>query len=121
MNKQRSTIGSLQIAIIVLAVATAVIHFYLAFARLIPELGFGGGVPFILNGIGYLVLVGALYAPSAALVPRRSLIRWVLMGYTALTVLLWVFIGSRDAIAYIDKIIEVALILLLFMDSRQNT
>ena len=112
MSKQRSALGSLQIAIIVLAVATAVIHFYLAFARLIPELGFGGGVPFILNGIGYLILVGALYAPSAALAPRRSLIRWVLIGYTALTLLLC---------AYVDKIIEVALILLLFVDSRQNT
>lgn len=120
MNKQRSTLGSLQIAIIVLAVATALIHLYLAFVRLIPDLGFAGGVPFILNGIGYLVLVAALYAPSAALAPHRSLIRWVLVGYTALTVLLWVFIGSRDTIAYIDKLIEIVLIVLLFVDTRQD-
>ena len=120
MAEQRPHIGALQIAVMVLAAATAFIHLYLAFASLIPQMGFGGGLPFILNGVGYLVLVSLLYLPVAALARWRSLIRWALIGYTALTVILWVAIGSRDTLAYMDKIIEITLIVLLFLDSRQS-
>jgi hypothetical protein len=120
VSRQRPKIGALQIAIILLATATAIIHLYLAFAILIPHMGKGGGAPFILNGIGYFVLLGALYLPLAVLDRWRSLVHWVFIGYTALTVVLWFAIGTRDTIAYIDKIIEVMLIVLLFLDSRQT-
>lgn len=105
----RTRIGGLQIAIMLLALATAAIHLWL-------------GVPnnllmFILNGIGYLVLVTALYLPQ--LRQYQSLIRWVLIIYTAITVIAWIAIGERSTIAYVDKLIEVALIVLLFIDGRR--
>jgi hypothetical protein len=51
----------------------------------------------------------------------RRLVRYALIAYTALTVILWVIGGSRIPIAYIDKAIEVVLIVLLWIESRQAT
>ena len=47
----------------------------------------------------------ALYLPQ--LKPRQGAIRWVLIGYTALTILLWIIAGERSGIAYLDKFIEI--------------
>lgn len=111
MNQTRTQIGTLQIAIILLTVATAVIHFTLVFPSAL----------FILNGLGYLALLAALYLPIPQFTAYRRLIRWALLGYTALTIVLWVIMGSRDLIAYIDKAIEVVLIILLWGESRQSS
>ena len=111
MYQTRTQMGLLQIGIIVLTLATAIIHFTLTFPSAM----------FILNGLGYLVLLAALYLPIPQLARHRRLVRWVLLGYTALTVVLWVFMGSRELIAYIDKPIEVLLIILLWLESRQDT
>ena len=43
-----------------------------------------------------------------------------LIAFTAVTVIGWVAFGERSAIAYIDKIIELALIVLLWMDARRS-
>lgn len=99
----------IQIGIILLTIATAVIHLVLG----IPN----GLFMFILNGIGYLALLVALYLPQ--LKSQQKLVRWVLIGYTAVTVLGWVFVGGRTPIAYIDKLIEVALIALLYIEGRK--
>lgn len=107
MTQARSRFGALQISIIVLTVTTAVIHFALAFDWL-----------FIANGVGYLALLAALYAPVPALVPYRQWARWGLMLYTAVTVVMWIFIGARTAIAYVDKLIEVLLIALLWLEDQ---
>ena len=111
MKQTQTHIGPLQIGIILLTVATAVTHFTLVFPSVL----------FILNGLGYLVLLAALYLPIPQLASYRGLIRWALLGYTALTVVLWVIGGSRTPIAYIDKVIELALIMLLWLESRQGS
>ena len=111
MSTVKTKFGPLQIAIIFLTVATALIHIWLA----IPS----NLIMFYLNGLGYIVLVVALYLPRFA--QRRNMIRWILMGYTAVTILGWVVIGERITIAYIDKLIELALIGLLWVESRQTT
>jgi hypothetical protein len=49
---------------------------------------------FILNGLGYLTLLAALYLPIPRLVPYRRIVRLTLTGYATLTILLWVAIGS---------------------------
>jgi len=74
---------------------------------------------FILNGLGYLTLLAALYAPVPRLARYRNVARWTLIFYTALTVILWVVIGERTAIGYADKVIEISLIVLLLIESRQ--
>lgn len=99
----------LSLAIVLLAVATAVIHLALGIPNNLPL--------FILNGIGYLVLVVALYLPQ--LERYQNPIRWALILYTAVTILGWVAVGARNAIAYVDKVIEVALIVCLFLERRK--
>ena len=102
--------AALRAGIVLLTLATAVIHLQLAF----PDPGF------ILNGLGYLALLAALYLPVPRLGHRRNVVRWVLIGYTALTILLWVLLGARTPIGYVDKAIEVALIALLLLEAARS-
>ncbi|MCS6844770.1 MAG: hypothetical protein NZ528_10710 [Caldilineales bacterium] len=111
MTTTKPTFGPLQIGIALLTVATAVIHLVLAVPNQL--------VLFYLNALGYLALLAALYLPIAALAPYRHLVRWALIAYTAVTVIAWAAIGDRSAIAYADKAIEVALIVLLLLEGRQ--
>lgn len=107
-------LGSLQYAIIILTVVTAVIHLVLGVA-------FGEVNPlFILNGIGYLVLVVALYfVPQLA--AQRSLVRWALILFTAVTFILYFVFNWPDIwgpIGLLDKAIELVLIILLWLDKN---
>ena len=94
---------------IVLTAGTATIHIYL---------GLQGFPLFVLNGLGYLGLLAVLILPIPRISDYKSLIRWVLVGYTALTIFLWILVGTRNAIGYVDKVIEVCLIALLLIDAR---
>ena len=100
----------LRIGVIVLAVGTALIHLYL---------GLQGFPLFILNGLGYLTLLAALTLPIPRISEYRNLTRWVLVGYAALTIFLWILVGARNAIGYTDKIIELALLALLLLEARR--
>ena len=106
MQKTQTTLGPVQIGILLLALATAGIHIFLA----IPA----NLVMFYLNGIGYIVLALALFLPQFK--NYRGQIRWVLIAFTLVTIIGWVAVGERSTIAYIDKIIEVALLVLLWLD-----
>ena len=114
-----SRIGTLQIGIIVLTIATALIHLGLAYAQL--SIGMMGGIMFVLNGLGYLGLLVALYfkLPIELITKNHSLVRWAFIAFTAVTILGWLAIGTRNEIGYADKAIEVVLIVLLFVESRQ--
>jgi hypothetical protein len=101
----------LRIGVIVLTVGTALIHLYL---------GLQGFPLFILNGLGYLALLAALILPIPVISDYRSLTRWVLVGYAALTIFLWILVGARNSIGYADKIIELALIVLLVLKARNS-
>jgi hypothetical protein len=107
-------IGPLQIGIIVLTLITAMIHLIVLNVRM-----GAADLPFILNGLGFLTLLAALYLPLPIVKDRRSLVRWIMIGFTAITILAWVAIGSRDAIGYFTKLVEVALIVLLWLDGRR--
>jgi hypothetical protein len=74
---------------------------------------------FLLNGIGYLVLVTALYLP--ALAQYRPIIRWLLIIFAALTIVMYLLVnGLRpNPLGIFDKLAEIALIVLLFIDGRQ--
>jgi hypothetical protein len=96
-----------------LVLATAFIHFYLNFVM--GKLD----ILFTLNGLGYLGL-GALYLlPWQVLQPYRGWIRAALIGFTLLTIILWVFLGQPyTIIGYVDKVIELLLLLLLVLERR---
>ena len=101
----------LRIGIILLTVGTALIHLYL---------GLKGFPLFILNGLGYLTLLAALTLPIPRVSDYRNLTRWVLVGYAALTIFLWILVGARNSIGYTDKVIELALISLLLIEASRS-
>ena len=111
MTTTASSTPAIRLGIIVLTVATAAIHLYLGL--------FAGLTLFILNGLGYLALLIALYAPIPPLEPYKNVARWVLIAYAALTVVLWIVIGERSLIGYLDKLIEASLITLLLLEQRK--
>ncbi|HKF96460.1 MAG TPA: hypothetical protein VKB96_18085 [Gammaproteobacteria bacterium] len=147
-SRRFSAIGTLQIVIIVLAVITALVHLQRGIGFLgggppggarpagqagPPPGGSGQGgfnimamlpIPlpylFLLNGIGYLVLVTALYLPQ--LRQYQPVVRWLLIAFAAVTVIMYFAIsGFRiNPIGLLTKAVEVALIVLLLIDGRQS-
>ena len=114
MRKQKPQVYSIAYGVIILTTITALIHLYLSFQ--FPN---GPDPAFLLNAIGYFVLLGAIYMPFAGLVRYRLLSCWLLIAYTALTIVLWFFFGANSWIAYLDKSVEVLLILLLWAETRR--
>jgi len=102
---------AIRIGVVALTLMAAVVHLSLVFPDPV----------FIINGIGYLVLLAALYLPVARLVPHRRAMRWTLIGYATLTILAWVAIGERTPLGYSTTAGEVALVLLLLVEGRRTT
>ncbi len=83
-------------AIIVLTLITSFLHFAAAFDKqLFPD---GPDPLFILNGLGYLGLLGAYFLPIAFAQQRHELVRRVYMGYAVLTILAWIWIWVIQAV-----------------------
>jgi hypothetical protein len=100
---------AIRIGVVVLTLMAAIVHL----SRLFPD------PVFILNAIGYLTLLAALYLPVPRLVPHRRVVRWVLIGYATLTILAWLAIGERTPLGYSTTAGEVALIVLLVLEGRR--
>jgi hypothetical protein len=109
MTQARTPFGPIQVGIILLTLTTALIHFYLnvLMGKIDPL--------FTLNGLGYLVLLAALFLPLPFLARYRPLIKWAMVAYTLVTILAWVFLGARDFLGYFDKLVEVGLLILLLL------
>lgn len=103
------------------ALATAGIHLYMG-ANTITS-GDGGfiGWAFILNGIAYIVLL-VLYIMRRG--TNRSMLRWIFIAFTALTIVLYFVIGGSSAfsntLGLITKAIEAILIILLLLDRKSD-
>lgn len=106
---------SLQTAIWVLGAITAVIHLALAFF-------FGNfDVIFLLNGVGYIVLIWALLKTPAFLSGLQSLIPWALILFTLVTIVLFFVFNAETGygpLGLFTKADEVLLIVAVFMHSR---
>ena len=94
----------LRVAIVVLTLSTAYIHYTL------------GGLMFLANAVGYLVLGVAMIAPIALASSYRWLIRAALIVFALMTIGGWMMFGARIFLGYLDKAIEIALIALLFVE-----
>ena len=110
MNQNRN-----RLAIIVFAVATGLIHLVLS----------SGSDPlFILNGIGFLGLLGLIYLPLSFLDPYRSLAAWGLVAFSLITIIAYFVVNPEpfsSALGLLTKAIELALIILIVMNKRQIT
>jgi hypothetical protein len=115
--------------IILLVLATAILHLAAAFDSVL----FPTGVPdplFLLNGLGYLGLLGAYFLPIPFFQQRHKLAWQVLFVYVIVTIVAWLIIWvgmnvisqgvpffGRDSIYGVPaKIIEVILLALLWKD-----
>ena len=93
--------------IILTTLITAVIHLAL-------------GIPlFILNGLGYLGLLVLLYAPLPALARFQPAVRYVLIGYTVLTIVLYFVMAPLMALGLLTKAVEVVLVILLAIEASR--
>ena len=117
-----------------LAAATAIVHLYLGVLTHVmiatqPEATAAAGgatalgvfaALFYLDALGYIVLTVALYLP--ALARFRRLTRWALIALTVATILAYFALiqGQYDAMGIGDKLVEVALIVLLVMEGRRD-
>lgn len=98
--------------IILSTLATAFLHL-----SLFPDIGFS------LNGLGYIGLLGAYFLPIPFFQQKHQLVWWGLVGYTLLTIVLWVILGDQEfvagtssAIGYYAKAAEVILLAFLWSD-----
>ena len=105
-----------QIGIILAALATAILHI-----TLFPD------IVFTLNGLGYLGLLGAYLLPIAFFQQNHKLVWWAFVGYTALTIVLWIIMGDKNFVAgtssatgYYAKAAEVILIVLLWSEKPKS-
>src|SRR5438067_12620 len=113
-------VGPVQVGIILTALITASVHFFL-FATERDE---GGWLPwgFLAAAVGFVVTVAALYAPIAPFVALRTLTRVGLLALTISTmvgyvlVMGWVF----DTLAIADKIDEVLLLVLVVAEAAMQ-
>ena len=110
----RANIGLVQVGIIVLTLVTAFVHMYLSV--LMGKFS----LMFTLNALGYLALLVALFLPLPLVSQRRPLVRILFILYTLVTIIAWVFMGSRIPIAYVDKLAEIILVVLLWLDRSRD-
>jgi hypothetical protein len=89
---------ALMVAVVGLTLATGYIHFWV------------GGTLLLLNAAGYAGLAGMVVV--SALVYRRALplVLAALAGYAAVTIIGWLIMGPYFDVAYLAKVIEMALI-----------
>lgn len=107
--------------IAILTIITAVIHLALAFV-----LEGTLQIMFILNGIGYLVLLWALLRPPAFLQGYSTLIHIVFMLFTLVTIVGYFVVNGfvifepGHIIDLVDKVVEVLLLIALFLHWRAS-
>ncbi len=104
-----------QIGILVFAIITALLHL-----SLFVSYGFD---PIVLNGLGYIALLGAYFLPIPFLQGQHKLVWWVMVGYTILTIVLWIILGDKvfifgtsSATGYYSKAAELFLLGFLLAD-----
>lgn len=104
--------SGLRAAIVVLGTATALIHVSLN-VPFAPALAI-----FTLNGLGYLALVAAFAFDPPLVRRQRALLHYAFIGYAVVTILAWVAIGQRDIVGFVDKAIEIGLVIALWRHLR---
>lgn len=98
----------LRFTIFFLILVTATVHVVLA----LPT----GILAFYLNAAGFYVLAFAYISPVQYF--NRKHVVLVLYGYTIVTLVLWVILGDRSLVAYLDKVVELLIIGLLWVEQR---
>lgn len=110
--------STLRLSIAILSIITALIHLGLAFV-----LTGGMQIMFILNGIGFLVLLYALLRPPAALAGMRNLVHYALIALAGMTIIGYFAVNGfkpDDYLGLFTKLVEVLLAVAVFMHLRRT-
>ncbi|HUF37195.1 MAG TPA: hypothetical protein VMN57_01620 [Anaerolineales bacterium] len=99
--------------IIILTLITAAVHLMLGLTQ--PD-----STIFLLNGIGYLVLLYLTLWTPGALKGQAGLIRWVFIAYTAVTIIAYFAAWGLDGFTQVMGIITKAVELLLIVGLLQS-
>jgi hypothetical protein len=120
-----ASFGLIQLGIVILALISAFVHLVLLNMRMGRI-----DIPFLLNGLGFLALLAAHYLPLPFAKDHPELVRWLFIGYTAVTILAWLFIGVlpeiqsgrgyNDGLGIFTSVVELALIVLLLIEGRRS-
>ena len=117
-----------QYGIIIAVLITAGLHLAAAFDKvLFPD---GPDPLFILNGLGYLGLLGAYFLPISFLQDKRKLVWWGLFLFVIVTIIAWLviwvgFYVVRDGVPFFShdsiygvpsKVVELILLWLLWSE-----
>lgn len=110
-----------------LVIFTGLSHIIFSFGWDSDILGINLGVWFVINGIGYLVLLYFLYFGNQ-FQEYRELIRYILVTWTLGSIIAWaVFHTSSDRYdtlldaSLINKSVEVAILLFLYLDTISSS
>jgi hypothetical protein len=96
---------------IIVVLVTAAIHLYLGLKFSNPL--------FLLNAFGFVGLTGVYLLPISLTQRFHSLVRWGLVGYSLLTIVLWAVMNGRlDPVGITAKLAEIILIILLILDRK---
>lgn len=107
--------STLRAIIVITGLITALVHL------VVLNMSLGKvDVLFTLNGLGYLALLAAFLWNPGPVAERRKLLHWAFMAYTAVTILAWVAVGSRDLVGYLTKLDELILLAALWMNMGQE-
>ncbi len=100
VNRAEHRLGTIALRTVVVALTfgTAAIHATL------------GGPLFTMNAIGYTTLAIAMILPGPV-GQIRWLVRLALVGFTLATIAGWLLFGARFPLAYLDKGLEVVLVI----------
>ncbi len=112
---------ALRIAVIVLVLATAVVHLYLFWMGLARGRLSWVQYGFLVNGISYLVLLGGLLLALPAREPLPQVAHYLLMAFAAGSIAAWVVINRGRFLldlSVFDKAVEVLLIVALALHLR---
>jgi len=122
----------IQIGIAVTVLITATLHLAAAFDKILfPE---GPDMLFLLNGLGYLGLLGAYFLPIPFFQSRHNLVRWALIAFAIVTIVAWLviwvgfyvirdgapFFGHDSIYGVPAKIDELILLALLWRDKSKS-
>jgi hypothetical protein len=105
--------STLHTLVLVTGLITGLVHLVLLSVQL-GELS----VLFVLNGLGYLALLGGFFWNPPFLAGRRSLMHYLFISYAAVTILAWIPLGSRTLTGYVTKLDELVLIAALVAHLR---
>ena len=106
--------ATLRTLIVVFTLITALIHLILG----IGSLGVGFfGILFLLNAIGYIVLLVALLRPFSFLQGQERLVHFAFMAFAAVTIIAWLVMNGdfTSILVVVTKVDELLLIVVLWL------